>query len=389
MPSAFAWRNTQKILFSTMDFKKYRQHGNALKFSKEDSAQAKGLAILVMLFLHLFNFPGKIAACDPLIVFGSVPLVEILGRFAGICVGLYLFLSGFGQFCLWQKRIDAGTPISRQVRENGIRVLRLYKQLWLIGGACVILLAAFGLNRFEISWETVFENATGWRCSFNETWWFLLPWSVVCLASPLLFEFFLSGKNFFVDCAKIVAASAASGGGVFLVFLHVHGKISLPYPVYQMLTTLNLLPVFLLGGLSAKWNLPGIFRAYFHGWGWALLPALVAAHWFSCGRFAFGSLNGFWAVAVVFAFSATPLPNICKRVLAYLGKKSVDMWFIHAFFIAPPFFTYVYAPKNPLLIFVGLILLTLSATLIFRAAGTGFSKIGGLLIFQFFSEKKQ
>lgn len=338
----------------------------ACPFQKADSGEAKGVAILVMLALHLFNEPWKLELCTPMLSFGEVSLAQILGRVAGICVGLYLFLSGFGQFCIWRKENAEETPLSTRIFTGLKRVLRLYFRLWLVGGLCVALLVAFGINNFEISWGSVLGNALGWRCSFNATWWFLLPWSVVCIAAPLLFAFFFRGKNFFFDLGKIVVLTLASGGGVLLVFLHVHGKVSLPYALFQGLTALNLLPVFLLGALSAKWNLIGLFRACFHGWGWILLPGLIALHWFMCGQFSFGAVNGFWAIAFIFAFSVTPLPSCLHRGLTWLGEKSVDMWFIHAFFIAPPFLSVLYAPKYPILIFVELVLLTLATTLAFR-----------------------
>ena len=206
-------RNEHFISRAIADFRARRTSAERFAFLREDSVQMKGIAILVMLGLHLFNEPWKLDLCTPLISFGNVSLVQILGRVAGICVGLYLFLSGFGQFCIWRKEEAAGTPLPKRFLTNFLRVFRLYRRLWLVGGACVALLVAFGINNFEITWASVLGNATGWRCSFNATWWFLFPWSIVCLASPMLFRFFFRGNSFLRDLLKILGAIIVNGGG--------------------------------------------------------------------------------------------------------------------------------------------------------------------------------
>lgn len=341
--------------------------GNGFEFSRGESMQMKGIAIMVMLFLHLFNSPGKIASATPLIYLGETPLVLVLGRFAGICVGLYLFLSGFGQYCLWRRETGAGMRLREQMRANFYRVRSLYKRLWMIGGLCVFLLASFGLNSFEISFASLIGNASGWRCSFNATWWFLFPWGVVCLVSPLLFKLILNGDSVLTDILKTTAVVVCgTGGGALMIAIYVAGKIPLPYWVYQIMVVLSLLPVFTLGALAAKWNLLGVFRSFLQGWGWALLPVLIVAYWFTCGKLALGVLNGYWATIFIFVFAVTPIPKFLQKCLEYLGERSVDMWFIHAFFLSAPFVVWVYAPKFPVLVFAGFLLLTLASTLVFR-----------------------
>ena len=42
--------------------------------TKEQSVKLKGLAVLAMLWLHLFNSPDKLAACTPWLELGGRPL---------------------------------------------------------------------------------------------------------------------------------------------------------------------------------------------------------------------------------------------------------------------------------------------------------------------------
>lgn len=44
--------------------------------SKEESLIVKGVAILMMLYLHLFNQMTNVAICDNMIFIGNMPLIS-------------------------------------------------------------------------------------------------------------------------------------------------------------------------------------------------------------------------------------------------------------------------------------------------------------------------
>ena len=66
--------------------------------TKSESLQLKGAAILIMVFLHLFISPSNVDLCQTYFFFRGEPVVSQLAKFTGICVGLYLFLSGYGLY---------------------------------------------------------------------------------------------------------------------------------------------------------------------------------------------------------------------------------------------------------------------------------------------------
>lgn len=63
--------------------------------TKEQTNILKGIAILMMLFLHLFNSANLTDVCEPLLFIGSTPLVHIISK-ACNPVGIFLMLSGYG-----------------------------------------------------------------------------------------------------------------------------------------------------------------------------------------------------------------------------------------------------------------------------------------------------
>lgn len=71
--------------------------------TKSESLQLKGAAILIMVFLHLFMTPSNVDLCQTYLYFRGEPVVSQLSKFTGICVGLYLFLSGYGLYITYQR----------------------------------------------------------------------------------------------------------------------------------------------------------------------------------------------------------------------------------------------------------------------------------------------
>ena len=70
-----------------------------MNLSRQQTAVAKGGAILLMFWHHLFGFPERIPAAAKLISVtggGSLYVEDQLAIFGRLCVALFLFLSGYG-----------------------------------------------------------------------------------------------------------------------------------------------------------------------------------------------------------------------------------------------------------------------------------------------------
>ena len=91
--------------------------------TKEQTTYIKGIAILMMLFLHLFNHwnPGEYSAW---LYIGDLPLVNIIAR-ACSPVGIFLMLSGYGLHYVYVRN---KLSMKGQVK----RLLKIYIHYWLI-----------------------------------------------------------------------------------------------------------------------------------------------------------------------------------------------------------------------------------------------------------------
>ena len=114
-----------------------------MKFDKNDTLAVKGLAILFMIQHHGFlspdRFEGMTVNFSP---FSQLDIVTI-SNFLKICVGMYVFLSGYGLTISLKKYGNDGTLSGRQYKDY------LYRRLWkLMTGFWVIYLLGFIFSIF-------------------------------------------------------------------------------------------------------------------------------------------------------------------------------------------------------------------------------------------------
>lgn len=75
---------------------------NPLSFlmNKQESAVLKGIAILFMLFLHLFHHPEEVNVLTNYIYIHDTPVTSYLVRLTDP-VFLFLLISGYGLYCVF------------------------------------------------------------------------------------------------------------------------------------------------------------------------------------------------------------------------------------------------------------------------------------------------
>lgn len=146
-----------------------------VKMTKEQTTNMKGVAILLMLFYHLFNRPENVALCSDITIAGD-SLCHILSR-ATNPVFFFLILSGYGLY------------ISNH-REGGDK--NRYRRIWtLIKNYWITLLIFIPIGYllskegYPGNWQTVFENVTAYRVTWNREIWFLFPYVLLALLAPI------------------------------------------------------------------------------------------------------------------------------------------------------------------------------------------------------------
>ena len=124
--------------------------------SKEYTNYVRGAAILMMLFLHLFQHLDRDTSLNSMFHIGEIPLVYYIARMCDP-VPFFLILSGYGLYAVYAKS-GGVKPLKR--------VGNLYIHLWLIYLLMVPLACNVRADMYPGSLSIFVKNITSWQCSY-------------------------------------------------------------------------------------------------------------------------------------------------------------------------------------------------------------------------------
>ena len=138
-------------------------------FDKKVSSQLKAFALVLMIMHHLWHRP-YFALFEP-IEYGH--LLLSIGMMGKICVGMFLFVSGYG--------LMASYCAAGNVFHIWRRLKKVLLPFWLI----VILIAPFLLIIHEVKWFQVVTDAMLLTRNMNGNWWFMQTYVIYVICFPL------------------------------------------------------------------------------------------------------------------------------------------------------------------------------------------------------------
>jgi len=320
--------------------------------NKDDSLALKGIAILMMLLLHLFFsiLHGEF------IFFITIGGESFLQHFSGLCnpVPLFLMISGYGLYSSFAQK--------GQIKV-GKRILNLYIHLWIIYLIFIPIGWHIKPSVYPGSLLSFIQNATSWKVTYNGEQWFFLPYIIILLTSSLIFKIadktkpaLLLGVTLLIYVTYCVLNKKLGGVWNYIG----HGG-------YWVFSSLGFLFPFTIGICLKKYewcekymNLIKKVNPYYKWISVGLLLALIIIRWF---------LNNYslqvFAVAILFLlFPTFPIGKKVKVVLKYFGRHSMNIWLIHTYFCYYLFKDFIYGLKYPVLIFCVTLLLSLLSSII-------------------------
>ena len=312
--------------------------------NKETSTIIKGVAILMMLFYHLFGRDDLGDLCTPLLYIGNTPLVKYLSN-ACYPVSFFMILSGYGlTYCYKKNQLS---PIIQ-----GKRILKLYVHYWLILLIFVTIGHFIKPDIYPNDLLHVLANIVGIRCTYNGETWFLLPYAIISLLSWWIIDFVyhLNEKRKIIITLIIYS----------IVFLTTR------YIVYhqlenEILATLLLQPFFIVQ-LTFYFSLGILLFRLLENEPTALKAVkptiyfiIIIALFIIKSMIKVTIADGLYAFIIIFCISHLQLHRLFHNVLYKLGQYSMPMWMTHTFFAVYLFQDFIYGFKYPLLIWLVLI----------------------------------
>ena len=311
-----------------------------LNLTQYDSNVLKGIALLLLLLHHLFY--QKTGLFDDAQLYKNIYIVNYLGQFGKLCVAIFVFLSGYGltiqankstriQLCDFYKR----------------RFTKLYLNYWLIW----ILFVPIGIFFFNRTLDIVYINHIYERLlidvfglsfafgfyGYNATWWFYSCIIILYVLFPFLYKLlgkfdgvlFILGLSIYIFNFPIFRAINQYFIS-FIVGMIMANGIKINFLSYKIINKYLLIILFVLG-CSCR----NLLCNY------AIL------------------LDAFICVIGTILFKQISLWSPVANFLAFIGKHSMNIFLFHTFIYLYYLKEYVFFSRNPLVIYLTLLMLCL------------------------------
>lgn len=309
--------------------------------TKEKSLQIKGIAIIMMLFLHLFCYTKNIELCQNYIYINGIPLAQLLTR-ATYPVPFFLILGGYGLYILYR----------RQDNRRVVRIFKLYLHYWTILFVFLIIGYYINPNLYPGTLHKFFINISTYETTYNTEMWFLLPYSILSIASVWVFRIFDKCKTSVVVVGTLIIHLITSYG----ISRYADSFFYSHYGIYNLWLVLHILFHFSLGAMAAKSDLFGRIKEHFDKSNikykfyipYLLMLSLVIIN-------CVFKYNYFYAFLMILCLCLIDFSDSVKQLLSSFGRQSMNMWMIHSWLCYYLFHDFVYSFKYPVLILVVLV----------------------------------
>lgn len=303
----------------------------------------KGVAILMMLFLHLFMRTNLADLCQPLLFAGNIPLVHIITR-ACSPVAFFLIMSGYGLSYVY---FHGTLALSTQSR----RLLKLFISYWIILLVFVSIGHFIKPDLYPGSIGKIISNVTSWSSSYDAVTWFLFPYMLLSLTSMWIFKIMDRIGNIYSFLLSMF---------LYLSSCYIISRYIAPAKAYDTilahgLTYFDLLFSFVIGAILHRIaESKGLEIKTFSKSRLLTLTTLAVLFILMC-FVTTDAFNPIYSLLFTLLFVNLRIGGVVKKFLMAMGKQSMPMWMIHTFFCNYLFQDFIFGFRYPLLIYIVLI----------------------------------
>ena len=348
-----------------------------MEFDKRQTNIAKGIALCMLLWHHLFYNDTdhyKLFTSLYIITTGNIPIESFIADFGKICVSIFLFLSGYGLYKSWTsyKRkcsVNGRLKLGKQFVFVKNHLLKLMSEYWFI--FIIFVPIGFFLGKFSpAQWyehiidffglANLFQTPT-----FNSTWWFMSIIIVYYLIFPLLMK--LNDYS-----PEILLAIS-----IFLALI----PFIYHFPFY-IRDILQYLLSFISGIYFANYNLLRRTNVHLNTYPKKIIVSLLFLISFLIIRLYiiyrqyYSDILGTIPI-VLLSYMLISKIKFLDKILEEIGKVSGKIFMFHTFINSIYFRDFAYFPKYAILIFLFLLILyyLIAKVLEFLQNVTGYNKL--------------
>ncbi|OOM16558.1 acyltransferase family protein [Clostridium saccharobutylicum] len=344
-----------------------------LKFTRDDTSIAKGIAIICMFIHHLFTFPNRIKGSSEFISlfqFNGNNIEYWFGQYGRICVAMFLFFSGFGIYKQFTKN---NADVSSNVFK---RLKNLYVNYWTV--FIIFIPISFFTGYREFNLAEFFDNFIGYRSTYDGEWWFFELYVLVIATFPITVKLI---KNSSVSSFFKIMVLAVLSRTVYVSLKDVPLFNTFAGTIFygELNLLLTWLPCFLMGVTFAKFDLfPKISQKFKDNKLDNIFVYLLICLVLMYIRFRNDDVIDFdYLIAPLYILCSVSIVKILKlnKIFIYLGKHSSNMWLVHSFFCYQYFQWWVYLPKISIFVLLWLTIITIATSIAIEFIKKQFTKL--------------
>lgn len=334
------------------------------EFTKEDTLAVKGMAILALLFYHLFEHYERVTTLGVDYRPFSLDYFLLLSGFGNICVAVFSFLSAYGivkGIKIREKEAEK-QEISAMYRQAVKRYLKLTANfVAMFAGVNLLWFSKFNYSGlYGTGWQGVLYallDAFGLAGTYktptiNETWWYMELAILIIFLVPFLYLVAKKMGNYTILLGILLPIVVDLNPDVkryyFVVLLGVMAALG---DWFEKLFSLKArLPVQAAVGVVLMAGCILVRQNYvvYHEFGYLVdAPIALFFAWFGSRL-----LSGIRGVG---------------RVLKFLGRHSMNLYFVHTFFYMAIYQEFIYSFRYAGLIFLMLLICSLGFSLVLEA----------------------
>lgn len=317
--------------------------------TREQTQQLKGIAILFMIWGHLFGSPEHVLSTyHPLLLIGDMPLVTIMSRAMGP-VAFFLLLSGYGLYCANQ----------HGDKHRYSRIVKLLLTYWVILIITILVGKIVGSDKYTLSLSEVVLNFTGLHPSYIPEAWFLPPYILLALTAPWEFRLLSKSRARYI----LPIAFILNLGTSFLLSRYGSTHIY-PHRVFYMLFCwFHFQFSFLVGMVMARSGMlthlfPETKTVKLYVLSKRLFPLVLVLFFFARCLLSSSAVHPIYVCVFVLLWERIVIPKWINKTLVELGNRSTGMWFVHTtigLYLFADWFNWL---QNPFLVFLSVTLVS-------------------------------
>ena len=348
-----------------------------MTFTRNDTKVIKGMAIIFMLYHHLFYFPDRIAEAIeyiPLLSYHGTSVAYYIGEFGKLCVALFLFLGGYGTYYSCRKHTGDTKAVTRLALQ---KTKNLYMEYWKVFVIFVPICIYAGVERVDPDLKTMIWNFVGLSDSYCGEWWFFPVYVVLLLTYPIGHGLLSKKRSISKDILVVLLLNLFASYIIPNLYGYDWAKTLRKSMFWNTFSeTLVYAPTFYMGCIFAKYDLLTAAKQRFASGikYWVLacvafLAAVILRHkeWITYD-FILAPIVTLSTIVILNGKLFRPVYWVLEKI----GREGTIIWLVHSIYCYLLCQELVFRPRYTLLIFLWLLLMSYATSVAIRKLSEGY-----------------